>query len=395
MKKFNKITPEGTKDILFEECLAQRTVSEQLSHIFKMRGYNEVITPGIEYYDVFGADDAAIPQYEMYKSTDNKGRLIVFRPDLTLPIARLTATRLQSMEKPVRLYYDQPVYRNRKDLSGRSDESTQAGIELLGAAGLRADIEVIAAAVDALSACTAQFRLELGNARFFKVLADELPISADEKEDIRQTIESKNYAALGDMLDKLEPSVYTEAIRKLPRLFGGEEVFSEAESFCKGHPQLSETLEYMRTLYSALSELGLGDRLMVDLGLVQRNDYYTGIVFSAYVENHGDAVLMGGRYDNLLKQFDAPMPAIGFAADVDALAAVLLESEALRTVPVPEVLVHAEAGLEIRAQMLIRNLAAEGRICESSVFETVEEAQAYAQRRGIAEVIVLDREVQV
>ena len=102
MKKFNKITPEGTKDILFEECLSQRTVSERLTHIFKMRGYNEVITPGMEYYDVFDAPNAAIPQYEMYKSTDNKGRLIVFRPDLTLPIARLTATRLQAMEKPIR-----------------------------------------------------------------------------------------------------------------------------------------------------------------------------------------------------------------------------------------------------------------------------------------------------
>lgn len=203
MKKFNKITPEGTKDILFEECLSQRTVSERLTHIFKMRGYNEVITPGMEYYDVFDAPNAAIPQYEMYKSTDNKGRLIVFRPDLTLPIARLTATRLQAMEKPIRLYYNQPIYRNRKDLSGRSNETTQAGIELLGASGLKADIEVIAAAVEALSACTENFRLEIGSAKFFGALADELPVSADKKEDIRQTIESKNYAALGDMLDAL------------------------------------------------------------------------------------------------------------------------------------------------------------------------------------------------
>ena len=186
MKKFNKITPEGTKDILFEECLSQRTVSERLTHIFKMRGYNEVITPGMEYYDVFDAPNAAIPQYEMYKSTDNKGRLIVFRPDLTLPIARLTATRLQAMEKPIRLYYNQPIYRNRKDLSGRSDETTQAGIELLGASGLKADIEVIAAAVEALSACTENFRLEIGSAKFFGPLADELPVSADKKEDIRQ-----------------------------------------------------------------------------------------------------------------------------------------------------------------------------------------------------------------
>ena len=99
MKKFNKITPEGTKDILFEECLSQRTVSERLTHIFKMRGYNEVITPGMEYYDVFDAPNAAIPQYEMYKSTDNKCRLIVFSPDLLCSTAN----------DIIRVKYIQPV----------------------------------------------------------------------------------------------------------------------------------------------------------------------------------------------------------------------------------------------------------------------------------------------
>ena len=389
MKRFNKITPEGTKDILFEECMAQREVSARLTKVFSMRGYNEVITPGIEYYDVFDLQGAAIPQYEMYKATDNKGRLIVFRPDLTLPIARLTATRLQSMEKPVRLYYNQPVYRNRKDLSGSRDESTQAGIELLGVSGLRADLEVISTAVDALSACTGNFRLELGHARFFQVLADELPVSEEVKEDLRLTIESKNYAALGDMLDRMPASTYTEALRRLPRLFGREEVFREAAEICTGHPALEETLQYMRTLYDALSALGLGERLMVDLGLVQRNDYYTGVVFSAYVENYGGAVLMGGRYDNLLKQFDAPMPAIGFAVEVDALAEILPENGTVQTVPAADILVFAEKGFEILAQLEVRRLTAEGKLCEIALAETAEDAKAYAVRRGIRQVLIL------
>lgn len=391
MKRFNKITPEGTKDILFEECLAQRAVTSKLMRVFQMRGYNEVITPGMEFYDVFDLEDAGIPQYEMYKSTDNRGRLIVFRPDLTLPIARLTATRLKNVGTPIRLCYSQPVYRNYEALSGRSSESTQAGIELLGAGGLRADLEVITAAVDALSACTEDFRLELGDARFFKALSDELPVSREVKEDIRQTIESKNYAALGDKLNRLPKSPYTEALRRLPRMFGREEVFLEAEPLCKGHPVLSETLTYMRTLFSALSALGLGDRLMVDLGLVQRNDYYTGVVFSAYVENHGDAVLMGGRYDRLLEKFGDPMPAVGFAADVDALAKKLLGQET-QTVRIPDVLVHAADGEEIRAQLLLRKLTAEGKQVESSVFKTEKEAREYAASRGIPKVIVLSEE---
>lgn len=391
MKRFNKTTPEGTKDILFEECRAQREISARLARVFRLRGYNEVITPGLEYYDVFGTAEAAIPQYEMYKSTDNEGRLLVFRPDGTLPIARLAATRLKAMEKPVRLYYNQPVYRNRKALSGRSDESAQSGIELLGAEGLRADLEVISAAVESLLACGCDFRLEIGHAQFFRALADELPVSAEKKEDIRKTIESKNYAALGDMLEGLR-GPYTAALLKLPRLFGGAEVFGEASALCGGHPVLSETLRYMKTLYTALGALGLGDRLMVDFGLVQRNDYYTGVVFSAYAAHHGDAVVMGGRYDNLLSRFDAPMPAVGFAADVDALSSLLLESGGEAALPVPEVLVHAAAGREIEAQLKIRALAASGKRCESSVFETAEAARAYAKKRGIPEIIEIGEE---
>lgn len=389
MKRYNRVTPEGMKDILFEECLAQREVGARLQRVFKNRGYNEVVTPGIEYYDVFDLEDAGIPQNEMYKSTDNKGRLIVFRPDLTLPIARLTATRLKPVEKPVRLYYVQPVYRNRKDLSGRNDESMQAGIELLGAGGLRADLEVIATAVDALSACTKDFRLEIGDARFFKALSDRLPVSTETKEDIRLTIESKNYAALGDMLDRLPASPYTEALRSLPRLFGREEVFLAAERFCRDDPVLSETLAYMKKLYTALSALGLGDRLMVDLGLVQKNEYYTGVVFSAYIEDYGDAVLMGGRYDRLLSNFGEPMPAVGFAAEVDALAKKLMQTEP-QSVPTPDVLIHAADGAEIRAQLLLREYTAAGKCVENSVFETQAEARAYAQHRGIPEVIIVE-----
>ena len=120
---------------------------------------------------------AAIPQQEMYKCTDNHGRLLVFRPDTTLPIARMAASRLQGHKKPLRFYYCQNIYRNRPDLSGRSDETAQMGIELMGAGGLRADLEAIATAVAALSACVEDFRVEIGHARFFQVLADQLPVT--------------------------------------------------------------------------------------------------------------------------------------------------------------------------------------------------------------------------
>lgn len=389
MKKYNMITPEGTKDVLFEECFQKRHIQKVLADIFSKRGYNEVITPGLEYYDVFDLEGASIPQHEMYKSTDNKGRLIVFRPDLTLPIARLTATRLQGMELPIRLYYNQSVYRNRPDLTGRSDESTQAGIELMGGKGLRADLEVVCTAIESLSQLFSDYRIEIGHAGIFRILSEGLNVSEEVREDIRGIIESKNYGALSDVLAKLPASKYRDAIGRLPRLFGGSEVFAEAKKLCDDQ-KLRDLLEYLETLYHSLCSLGLGDKIMVDLGLVQRNDYYTGVVFSAYAQGHGDAVVMGGRYDSLLEKFNCPMEAVGFAVDVDAVTKLLLKEA--DSCPVPDVFLHGDCGYEIQVQVKLHELVQSGMICENSLKCTREEAMLYAKNKGIKRIIFLGKD---
>ena len=306
----------------------------------------------------------------------------MFRPDTTLPIARMAASRLQGHRKPLRFFYCQSVCRNRPDLSGRSDETAQMGIELMGAGGLRADLEAVATAVAALSACVEDFRVEIGHARFFQALADQLPLSPEKKEELRATIESKNYAALSELLDPLGELPAARAMAQLPRLFGGEEALSQAEAFFPDG-EARETLEYLKSLYQALGQLGLGDRLMVDLGLVQRNDYYTGVVFSAYVHQHGDAVLLGGRYDSLCGKFGDPMPAVGFSLDLDSLAELSPQPAA----PGAEVLVYGEPGYEMDAQRAADRLCREGRPCEMSLFETEEETLRYAREAGISQVL--------
>ena len=385
MRQNNKITPEGTRDLLFEECLTQRAVENTLTDVFTLRGFNEVVTPGLEFYDVFDPGRSGIEQEVMYKLTDKRGRLMVLRPDSTLPIARLTATRLQNQQKPLRLFYTQRVYRSNPGLTGRNDEVMQSGIELLGAAGRRADLEVVATAIEAMSKCVPNFRIELGHAGFFRALAAKLPVSDEVREDIRRSIEAKNYPALGRILDGLDDSPAVEAMRRLPRLFGGEEVFAEAARLCVDEAA-EKTLSYLRELYGALSALPMGGRIMIDLGLVQRIDYYTDIIFSAYVEDCGDAVLTGGRYDNLLELFGAPMPAVGFAVNVDAIAKILIEHGKASGPEPADVLVHGDAGFELKALGHASELVERGRKCESSVFESREQALDYAKRQGIAHV---------
>lgn len=391
MKKFNMTTPEGTKDILFEECIARREVEETVKNIFTAHAYNEVISPGFEFFDVFDLGEFAIPQYEMYKSSDNKGRIVAFRPDLTLPIARMAATRLKNHTLPLRLFYNQPIYRNRAELSGRSDECTQAGIELLGAKGLMADLEVISIAVDAINSFGINFRFELGHAELFRILVSKLGVSDSCREEIRSTIESKNYAALNDILNTLEQSVYTKAIAKLPRLFGGEEVFEKAAQYCQDEEYM-QTLNYLKTIYNSICKLGLSDNIMVDLSLVQRNDYYSGVVFSAYAEGHGGAVLIGGRYDNLLEKFNTPMPAVGFAVEVDALAEIICDN---KTIKKSDIIVFAQEGKEIDVQIKINELVKQGYICETSFMKTVEETKEYAKEKGIEKIIIIGEEVSL
>ena len=136
MQKYITKTPDGTRDLLFEECELHSQVKNRLSALFMSRGYYEVVTPALEYYDLFSLPGAAFSQTEMIKVTEQGGRLLVLRPDSTMPIARLVSTRLKDAPLPIRLHYAQKVYRVAPGLKGRSNEITQSGVELIGAEGL-------------------------------------------------------------------------------------------------------------------------------------------------------------------------------------------------------------------------------------------------------------------
>ena len=171
MKNFDLISPEGTRDLILGDCAAVRSVESRLHRIFASGGYNEVITPGIEFYDVFNQKSRYFPQESMYKLVDGKGRLLVVRPDSTMPIARVVSTRMREQTLPIRLFYSQNVFRIKPSMRGRSDEIRQTGIELIGSDSKRADIEVMYKAIEALSSCEPDnFRLEIGHIGYFKSL---------------------------------------------------------------------------------------------------------------------------------------------------------------------------------------------------------------------------------
>ncbi|MCL2300818.1 MAG: ATP phosphoribosyltransferase regulatory subunit [Firmicutes bacterium] len=389
MRQYDKVTPQGTKDSLFEECYARAEAQRRLTEVFERCGYAPVATPHLEFHDVFRRGSAGWLAGRLYSATDSRGQMLVLRPDSTLPIARVAATRLKDAALPLRLYYHQNVFRRARFYSGDGDESMQSGVEFVGADGLRADLEILACAAEALEACGANFCIELGHADIFRCLADSLGVNGDARESLAACIESKNLPALKDFLAPYGETATVNALLELPRLFGGAEVLAQAKALFKGSAA-RKALAYLTQLFEALETLGLHEAVEIDLGLVHGQQYYTGLVFRGYMEGSGKTVLSGGRYDGLLAEFGRPAAAVGFAISTDALAAALLESGRVEAPPMAEVLVFGAAGFEAAALARAKKLRAAGTRCLCSAAGTLEESAAFAKERGIPGVIVID-----
>lgn len=395
MKRYDLITPEGTRDLLFDGCLARRAVEDKLSKLFEGFGYSEVVTPGIEFYDLFIGSSRNFQQESLYKLTDSKGRLIAMRPDSTIPIARLAATRLKDAELPLRLYYNQSIYENNSLLKGRSDEIVQAGIELIGGEnGKRADYEVLCTAVEALASFDKDnFRLEIGHIGYFKELVAKLDVDDSVREEIRLLISAKNYPALNDLLDEVGNNQVTSALKQLPGLFGGVEVFDKAADIYTDD-KITGILYNLKEVYNRLSSLGYEGKVSVDLGIVSHTDYYTGIVFKGYLSEIGQSVLKGGRYDKLIGEFGRDCPAVGFGINVDSVARHIEKMGGAPALKTPDAIVYGEKGFVVEAVAYAQKLVREGLTVENSLFNTVEETRKYAEKKGIKKLIVVGSDVK-
>ncbi|MDR1116967.1 MAG: ATP phosphoribosyltransferase regulatory subunit [Oscillospiraceae bacterium] len=380
MSKYNANIPNGTRDYLFDECGKRRTLENALSRMFSKHGYGEMKSPTLEYYDTFTRTGNAPFEENMYKLIDRDGRILVLRPDSTTPVARVFAAKLKHLALPQRVFYIQSVFRSGAAHTGSSAETVQAGAELIGAGGLRADLEVITLAISALEECGVEkFHIEIGHCGLFKALISELTDDTETAEEIRKTVERKNYAALGDILQPFGDTSAAAALKKLVGMFGGDEILGEARKL-SSVPQAAECVEYLENLFLELKRAGYEDKIRFDMGLVQQIEYYTGIVFQGFAEGVGEAVLKGGRYDYLTSSFGAEAEAIGFGLNIDSLP-----GSAGETKTETPVVLHYENGCLGEALEYIKM---SGVCCELSTLNSVEESRRLAGEKGAALKIV-------
>lgn len=314
--------PPGTRDILPEEKLELRDLGEKLLGAFAQFGYREVATPTMEYEGVLERGDewAAGASYRLF---DEQGQVLVLRPDMTIPIARMAALRYVDAPPPLRFCYLALAYRSVQPRRGQQREFLQAGVELIGVPGLAGDAEVIAALCQALDAAgLGEFRIGVGDGTLYSSLARGLGVEA---EPLLEKLAERDFVGLERVLGDLEiPAGQARALAEIPRLRGGPDVF-EAALELGGEGRIDEAIARLRELNDLLGDYGVADRVIFDLGLLRELGYYTGAIFEVYDPAFGFTLGGGGRYDDLLGRFGKPGPAVGFALLVERLHIALAE----------------------------------------------------------------------
>lgn len=323
MSKKNTI-PEGTRDLILDECIIKRNLERNVDGLFEKWGYKEVITPTLEFYETFNYNSQSLREEDMYKFFDNRGRILVLRPDMTIPIARVMETKLKDVGLPIKLRYTSNVFRVHESLGGKRNEYTDCGVEFIGLEDKKSDLEILVLALEALKKLGLKdFKLEVGNIGFFNGAFKNLEIDQEYKEIIARFIEDKNLKNLEDYLADLDiKEDYKKFFNKLPWMFGDKQVLEEAKKLAFNE-DIKENLEYLENLYLELKELGYGENVTFDLGMVPGLNYYTGIIFRGYGEGVGNTLLRGGRYDNLINVSKNSIPAIGFSIDINSVIPIV------------------------------------------------------------------------
>jgi ATP phosphoribosyltransferase regulatory subunit len=317
--------PPGTRDVLPDEMRELRAISERLRDSFEEAGYGEVHTPALEYEEVLrrGEEHAAGARYRTF---DEQGDVLALRSDMTIPIARVVATRYREAAPPLRFCYFAHAWRAVERGVGEPREFLQGGLELIGAEQPQGEAEVLALTIAALDAAgLRRHRIGVGDGSLYRSLLASLGVPEDRHLPLLEALSRRDLVGLELGVAGIAGLGERERdlLVRLPGLRGGPEVLERADG------PVAEAVEGLRALHGLLAERGVADRVIFDLGLVRELGYYTGAVFEVYDPAVGFALGGGGRYDDLLGRFGRDLPACGMALDVQRVHLAQAAEEAL------------------------------------------------------------------
>lgn len=325
MKRQLLHTPEGVRDIYNDECEKRILLQNNLHHALKKYGYHTIQTPTFEFFDIFGKEIGTTPSKELYKFFDREGNTLVLRPDITPSIARSAAKYFMDEQVPIRLCYLGNTFINHSSYRGRLKENTQLGAELIGDYSIDADAEILSLAVECLlTAGLKEFQLSVGHTDFFNGLVEAAGLEEEQILELREFIANKNFFGVEEFVETLGlKENLKQLFQMLGILFEGVNDLKKVKEAAKDYPKILNAVLHLEELHKVLEVYGVEKYISYELGVISNYEYYTGIIFAGYTFGTGEAIVKGGRYDELLTHFGKDTASIGFAIVIDQLMAAL------------------------------------------------------------------------
>jgi ATP phosphoribosyltransferase regulatory subunit len=313
------------RDVLPPESGELRAIETALCRRFEAYGYGEVRTPWLEYAETLEAveDDTLEAGYRL---RDQQGHELMVRTDMSVPVARLAATRFRDKPLPLRFFYVAPSIRPWAPQRSQDGEFMQAGAELLGLRSAAADAECVVMLCDCLADLGLRgSRVALGTVAFYTALVDSLGLD-DDREKFLEALADRDYPLLESIAGNA--GVDQDALKVLWRtleLSGTRDGLSQVRKMAS-NAAMDEAIRHLVEVRDLVEEAGFEEAVTLDFGLYQDLTYYSGVIFEAFAPGVGLPIASGGRYDGLLERFEWDIPGVGFAIAVDRLHAALEEA---------------------------------------------------------------------
>ncbi|MEJ7715259.1 MAG: ATP phosphoribosyltransferase regulatory subunit [Thermoleophilaceae bacterium] len=307
-------TPSGTRDVLPDEMRELRAITERLRSVFEAAGYGEVYTPALE-YESRAATRRGEPGLPNVRRPRRRAGAALGHDGSDRARGRNALRRRRASAALRLLRACLPGVRAHR---GQAREFLQAGIELIGSPAPEGTAEALAVLCGALDAVGLEgYRVGLGDAGLYPALLDGLGVPANVRGPLLHHLVMRDFVGVEREIARLGLDADAAALLlRVPQTRGGPEALEVA----------GEAVDGMRAVHALLAP-GVAERVIFDLGLLRDLDYYTGAVFDVYDPALGVPIGGGGRYDDLLGRFGRPLPAVGFALNVERLHMALMGEE--------------------------------------------------------------------
>ena len=315
------VLPDHIADVLPSEARHIEELRRLYLDTARGYGYELVMPPMLEYLDSLLSGTGRSLNLKTFKLVDQlSGRTLGLRADTTPQVARIDA-HLLNRAGVTRLCYCGPVLHTLSDKPFATREPLQFGAEIYGHAGPEADLEVLQLALDSLQAVSlTDVSVDLSDARIVPALLRDVNLSADERDALHHALAAKDASGVHDLTHNL-PAKVRDALVTLVQLYGDASVLQQAEKTFAAWPEVIAAVQALRHMASALHNV----RVTFDLADLRGYGYYSGVRFAIYVPGANDALVRGGRYDEVGAVFGRKRPAAGFSLDLKELVGVVPE----------------------------------------------------------------------